>query len=269
MIMNFSKFFLLFFLVFIVSCSNNNNFDSKNDANNNPQKPELLYVEAMKEFEKQNYEAAVEKLQKIYKLYPLSNEAIQSQIMIGFSYYIRMEYEKAIFKFDQIIQRYPSHKNLDYVYYMKALSNYEQINNAQLDGAYNEIAIDNFNQVINRFPLSEYAKDSYQKIILVKSNQAAKHMSIGKFYLDEKKYTASLNRYKIVVEDYSETKFTPEALHRMVEIYFEIGLKNEAKNTAAVLGHNYPKSKWYKYSYNLLTKNKEDSSFVNRLKKIF
>ena len=94
-------------------------------------------------------------------------------------------------------------------------------------------------------------------------------MSIGKFYLDEKKYTASLNRYKIVVEDFSETKFTPEALHRMVEIYFEIGLKNEAKNTAAVLGHNYPKSKWYKYSYNLLTKNKEDSSFVDKLKKIF
>ena len=171
----------------------------------------------MTEFENNNYEVAVDKLQIISKLYPLSNEAIQSEIMIGFSYYLRMDYERAIFKFNQFIQKYPSHKNLDYVYYMKALCNYEQINNAQLDGVYNEIAIDGFNQVINRFPLSEYAKDSYQKIILIKSNQAAKHMSIGKFYLDEKKYTASLNRYKIVVEDFSETKFTAEALHRWLK----------------------------------------------------
>ncbi len=266
--MHYSKYFIVIFFNFILSCSSNN---IKSVSNNieNTEKPELLYVQAMEDFDKKNYEIAIDKLQKISKLYPLSNEAIQSQIMIGFSYYIQMDYEKAIFKFNQIIQKYPSHKNLDYVYYMRALCNYEQINNAQLDGAFNEVAINDFYQVINRFPLSEYAKDSYQKIILVKSNQAAKHMSIGKFYLEEKKYTAALNRYKIVVENFSETKFTPEALHRMVEIYSEIGMMQEAKKTASVLGYNYPKTKWYKYSYNLITNNKKDNSLIEKFKNFF
>ena len=94
-------------------------------------------------------------------------------------------------------------------------------------------------------------------------------MSIGKFYLEEKKYTAALNRYKIVVENFSETKFTPEALHRMVEIYSEIGMMQEAKKTASVLGYNYPKTKWYKYSYNLITNNKKDNSLIEKFKNFF
>ncbi len=266
--MYFLNILIISLSFFISSCSNNidNNITKKKE---NIEKPESMYLEAMKAFDLEEFDISLIKFDEITKFYPLSNESIQAQIMIGFIHYIRLDYEKAVSKFEKVIMKYPSHKSLDYVYYMKALCSYEQLNNAQLDGIYNEIAINDFNQVIKRFPLSKYAKDSRQKIILVKSNQAAKHMSIGKFYLDEKKYTAALNRYKVVVQDYSETKFTPEALHRIVEIYYEIGLKEEANNTAAVLGHNYPDTIWYKYSYNLINKNIDDKSILNSLKNIF
>ena len=106
------------------------------------------------------------------------------------------------------------------------------------------------------------------KIVLVKSNQAAKHLDIGRFYLKEK-YTVALNRFKIVVQDYSMTKFTPEALHRMVEAYYEMGMIQESIEIAAVLGHNYPDTKWYRYSYNLVKKIKNNNSILDKLTKIF
>ena len=180
-----------------------------------------------------------------------------------------MEYEESIYKFNKITKKYPSHKNLDYVYYMIAMCNYEQINHHELDGTYNDKALNAFNQVIIRFPESEYSKDSMQKIILVKSNQAAKHMEIGRFYLKEKKFTAALNRFKIVIEDYSMTKFTPEALHRMVEAYYEMGMIEESTKTASVLGHNYPNSDWYRHSYNLIKKIDEKQSFVKKITNFF
>ena len=151
---------------------------------------------------------------------------------------------------------------------MKAICSYEQITHHGLDGSYNEIALKDFNQVIKRFPESQYAKDSRQKIILVKSNQAAKHMDIGRFYLKEKKYTAALNRFKIVIEDFSMTKFTPEALHRMVEIYYFLGMNEESNKTASILGHNYPDSEWYKHSYNLIKKIKNRKSIFGKISNI-
>ena len=101
------------------------------------------------------------------------------------------------------------------------------------------------------------------------SNKASKHMMIGRFYLKERKYTAALNRFKLVVEKYSTTKFTPEALHRIVEIYFQIGLIEESTKTASILGHNYPDSKWYKYSYNLINKTEKQNSLFKKIKNIF
>ena len=263
------KFICLILLLVCISCTSTDRDTNIRSDEIILDDPENLYKIAKLTFDQQEYELARKQFSEIKKLFPLSNEAIQSEIMIAFISYIQMDYDNAILNFKKITNKYPSHKDLDYVYYMRALCSYEQLNNAQLDGINNEIAINDFNQVIKRFPLSKYAKDSRQKIILVKSNQAAKHMTIGKFYLNEKKYTAALNRYKIVIEKYSETKFTPEALHRIVEIYYEIGLKEEANNTASVLGYNYPDSKWYKYSYNLIKENKNDKSLLDSIKNIF
>ncbi len=261
-----SKIFILFFLL---SCSTNNVDNSKISNQDKIPSPESKYTEAMIMFDKKQYGQAVEIFKNIERIYPLSNEAIQSQIMQGFTDYIILDYESAIYKFDKIINKYPSLKNIDYVYYMRALSYYEQISHEGLDGKYNDLALKSLNQVIKRFPNTKYAKDSYQKIILVKSNIAAKHISIGRFYQKQKKYTAALNRYKIVVDTYQETKFVAEALYRISEIYLTLGMIEESKKTAAILGYNYPDSEWYKYIYKKHSPKSDISIFSRSIDKIF
>ena len=258
---------LLFLLItYLTGCSNN---IKTNTESVNIKKPEIMYSEALNEFESQNYDLAVEKFHEIELKFPLSKEAIQSQILVAFVEYIRLEYDLAILKLENIIKRYPSYKDIDYVYYMKAICYYEQVANPELDGKFNVLALQSFEETINYFPNSKYAKDSQQKIILLKENAAAKHMKVGIFYLNQKKYLAALKRYQKVIDEYSQSKYTPEALHRLVEIYYSLGMVEEAKKTASVLGYNYPKSKWYKYSYNILVdQNSNKSKKTNLLKKI-
>ena len=257
---------LFIILSMVISCSNEKKIENNNIAK---ETPEYLYRQAMVELDNKNYDVAQEKFKEIEYNYPLSNEAIQSQIMIAFVEYIKMNYQESIFKFNSIINRYPSHKNIDYVYYMVGLSYYEQINNEYLDGDNNVKAIENFNQVINRFPNSEYARDSEQKIIFVKENIAAKNMDIALFYLNQKKYLSALKRYQKVIDNHPTSKFVPEALYRLVEIYYALGMLEDAKKTASVIGYNYPNSQWYKFSYNLVgeknDKDNEKKSFFSKL----
>ena len=264
------KFFTYFFIILLLyNCSSNSKNQIIQDEDNS-RNPEEIYIDAMLFFENKNYTLAEQEFKILMQLYPLSSETIQAEVMSGFIFYLKMDYEMAILKFKSIIQRYPSLKNLDYVYYMIGISNYEQISNHQLDGKYNQLALSSFNQVILRFPDSEYAKDSRQKLILIKSNYAAKHLDVGRFYQKQKKYTAALNRFKIVVQDYSMTKFVPEALHRMVETYYQMGMIEESYKAASVLGYNYPDSKWYKYSYNLIKKEDNDTeTILNKIKSFF
>ena len=251
---------------FLNSCTN------KNIISNNKvisETPESLYKIAMISLQEENYDDAFLQFNNIYNKFPLSNEAIQSQLMMAFIEYVRMNYSEAIFKFNQIISRYPSHKNIDYAFYMKAISYFEQIENEALDGYNGVKALENFNQIINRFPESKYTRDSEQKIILVKENIAAKHMNIALFYYNQKKYSAAMNRYKKVIDEHSKSKFTPEALYRLVEIYYLLGMIDDANKTAAVISYNYPKSQWYKYSYNLLVKNNSEKDNHSLLNKFF
>ena len=265
----FLRFLFIGIVLFsIINCSNNTNNQSSSLNNINLESPETKYIEAMSKFDNQEFEESITIFRYIQKIYPLSDEAIQSQIMMGFIDYIRLDYDAAIIKFTKLISKYPSLKNIDYVYYMRAICYYEQISHEGLDGEYNNLALENLNQVINRFPNSSYAKDSYQKVILVKSNIAAKHMSIGRFYQKNKNYTAALNRYKLVVDDFSDSKFIPEALYRISEIYYSIGMIEESTKTAAILGHNYPNSEWYKYSYENLTKKTKDSIFSRSIDRL-
>jgi outer membrane protein assembly factor BamD len=260
--------FLIIAFTYLINCSGNSNKDKLSDQDEfSP--PEIQFTQAMLMLDNQQYELATSKFKNIERIYPLSNEAIQSQIMQGFINYILLDYDTAIFKFSRIINKYPSLKNIDYVYYMKALCFYEQISHEGLDGKYNDLALENFDQVIQRFPNSKYAKDSFQKKILVKSNIAAKHMSIARYYQKEKKFTAALNRYKIVINSFQETKFAPEALYRVSEIYLSIGMIEESEKNAAVLGYNYPQSTWYKFIYNDLTKQNNETIFSKSIGKIF
>ncbi|MDB4861093.1 outer membrane protein assembly factor BamD [Alphaproteobacteria bacterium] len=261
-------FFIFLTFIYLVNCSGNsdkNELSSQDEFN----PPKIQYTQAMLMFDNQQYEIATDKFKNIERIYPLSNEAIQSQIMQGFINYILLDYDLAIIHFSRIINKYPSLKNIDYVYYMKALCYYEQISHEGLDGKFNELALENLDQVIQRFPNSKYAKDSFQKKILVKSNIAAKHMTIARYYQKEKKYTAALNRYKIVIKSFEETKFVPEALYRVSEIYLSIGMKEESKKNASILGYNYPESKWYKFIYNDLTSQNNETIFSKSIGKIF
>ncbi len=255
-------------MLFLISCSSNKETKDTVSINSSP---EILYIEAMAIFKNNDFEGALIKFKEIESKYPLSNEAVQSQIMSGFIDYLSMEYESAIFKYNRVIQKYPSHKNIDYVFYIKAMCYFEQISHEELDSNNNMEALENFEQVILRFPESDYAKDSKLKIILVKENIAAKHMDVGRFYMKNDKYIAAMNRFKIVIEEFAQTKFTPEALFRLVEIYYKLGMIEEANKTAAVIAYNYPDSKWYQYSYNILgieKNNDETQNLFNKVKKL-
>ena len=242
--------FSLTFMLLIISCSEKESVIKEKFT----ETPEQLYAIAKLDLDKELYEEAKLKFEDINFKFPLSNEGIQSLMMIAFIEYVQLNYDEAIYKFDRIIKKYPSHKNIDYAYYMRAMCYFEQIKHESLDGKNNQEAMENFNQIINRFPESKYTRDSQQKIVFIKENIAAKHMDIALFYLNQEKYLAALNRYNIVVNEYSQSKFTPEALYREVEIYYTLGMIEDAKKTSAVIGYNYPKSKWYKYSYRLLKK---------------
>ena len=266
MILRYVFAFLTF--VYLINCSGDINKDKLSDQIEfSP--PEIQFTQAMLFFDNQQYEQATNEFNNIERIYPLSNEAIQSQIMQGFINYILLDYDTAIFQFSRIINKYPSLKNIDYVYYMKALCFYEQISHEDLDGRFNELALENLNQVIQRFPNSKYAKDSFQKKILVKSNIAAKHMSIARFYQKEKKYTAALNRYKVVINSFQETKFAPEALYRVSEIYLSLGMREKSEKNASILGYNYPQSTWYKFIYDDLTDKNNETIFSKSIGKIF
>ena len=254
----------LTFMLPIISCSEKEDIINKELT----ETPEQLYAIAKLDLDKELYEEAKLKFENINFKFPLSNEGIQSLLMIAFIEYAQLNYDEAIYKFDRVIKKYPSHKNIDYAYYMRAMCYFEQIKHESLDGTNNQEALESFNQIINRFPESKYARDSQQKIIFVKENIAAKHMDIALFYLNQKKYLAALNRYNIVINEYSQSKFTPEALYREVEIYYTLGMMDDAKKTSAVIGYNYPKSKWYKYSYRLLKKTDNKNNKKSLLNKI-
>ena len=261
---------ILFFLIllisnFVLSCSPK----SENKivkTNNNPTE---LYILAKQNLDAKKLIEATKQFDEIIYFFPLSNEAIQSQIMLGFIDYINMDYDEAIYKFNMLIKTYPSHKNIDYVYYMIAICFYEQINHESLDGTKNLEALKKFQQLNNRFPNSEYIQDSNQKIMIIKENIAAKHMNIGLYYLSDNKYMAAMNRFNIVINEHSKSKFTPEALYRLVEIYYKLGLVEDSKKTTAVIAYNYPKSIWYKNAYDLINKDNKKENFMNKIFNIF
>ena len=261
------KIFLYITLIniIILSCSSNDKA-SKNKAIDQSSKE--LYQIAMIDLDQENFEQATLKFKEIIYKYPLSNEGVQSEIMLGFIDYISLNYDEAIYKFNRIIKIYPSHKNIDYVYYMRAVSYFEQISGENFDGKSNMEAKKNFQELMNRFPESEYSKDSRQKLIFINENIAAKDMEVAIFYLKQKQYLAALGRYNKVIEKYPKSKFIPEALYRLVEIYTILGMEEEAEKVASVIVYNYPKSIWYEESYNLINEEYYKKNKVTLRKKI-
>lgn len=213
---------------------------------------EVLYNNALDALVAEDYKAAAAGFDLVERQYPYSVWATKAEIMAIFSYYMTNDYDLAIGAAERFIRLHPGSKDAPYAHYMIAISNYEQIADVERDQARTEEALTKLQEVIQRYPRSAYAQDAQAKLALTKGHLAGKEMAVGRYYLERGHYVAAINRFRNVVKNYQTTSQTPEALHRLVEAYLSLGVKDEAQATAAVLGHNFPRSQWYRDSYALL-----------------
>lgn len=213
---------------------------------------EELYNDAMDQLQAENYEQAIQAFEEVDRQHPYSVWATKAQLMSAYTNYLGDQYDEAIIALDRFIDLHPGNRDIAYAYYLRAISYYEQIVDVQRDQRVTQLALDSLQQVVQRFPNSEYARDASLKIDLTRDHLAGKEMAIGRYYLDREEHLAAINRFKTVIEQFQTTTHVPEALHRLVESYLALGITQEAQMAAAVLGHNFPGSDWYQDSYGLL-----------------
>ncbi len=214
---------------------------------------EVLYGNAMDAMYSDELSEAARLFDEVERQHPYSTWAAKAQLMSAFAYYQGNRYDEAINALDRFIQLHPGNKDIAYAYYLRAVSYYEQISDVGRDQKMTGLALETLEEVVRRFPASRYARDATLKADLARDHLAGKHMTVGRYYLDQGEYLAAINRFRLVIQDYQTTTHVPEALHRLVEAYLALGVTDEAQATAAVLGYNYPGSLWYADSYVLLT----------------
>ncbi len=210
---------------------------------------ETMYNHGIDALNARRFSTADDQFAAIEQNYPFSSWAVNAQLMSGYSRYLQNKYTEAIGTLDRFIQLHPAHRDIAYAYYLRSLSYYEQIGDIQRDQKGTEQAMSALREVVTRFPDSAYAQDAKLKIDLCVDHLAGKEMEIGRFYQKRHLYEAALGRFQRVVDDFQTTNHVPEALARLTEIYLALGLKEQAKKTAAVLGYNYPGSDWYESTY--------------------
>jgi outer membrane protein assembly factor BamD len=213
---------------------------------------EQLYNNGIDALHDKRYATATTQFEVLQQNYPYSNWAANAQLMEAYTQYLQNKYTEAIGSLDRFIQLHPAHRDIAYAYYLRALSYYEQIGDIQRDQAGTQQAMTALQEVVTRFPDSAYARDARLKIDLCRDHLAGKEMEIGRWYQQQNLNTAAIGRFQRVVDDYQTTNHVPEALSRLTEIYLQLGMKDEARRTAAVLGYNYPGNSWYRDSYNQL-----------------
>lgn len=214
--------------------------------------PEQLYGDGMKLLRSGSYTDSIKYFERISQEYPYSQLAGNAQLMESYAYYKKTKFEYAVAALDDYISLFPGEKNVEYAYYLKAICYYDQIVSVALDQEITEKAKEAFEELINRFPDSQYSRDARLKLNLVLDHLAGKEMEIGRFYLKKGEIISAINRFKKVVDVFQTTTHIEEALYRLSACYYSLGVKTEAQKYAAVLGDNYPESKWYKYAYEFL-----------------
>ena len=211
--------------------------------------PEDLYSHGVDALNARRYATAVTQFDAIEQNFPYSSWAAKAQLMHGYAEYLQNHYTEAIGSLDRYVQLHPASADTAYAYYLRSLCYYEQIEDVQRDQKGTEQAMAALQDVVNRFPDTPYARDDRLKIDLCRDHLAGKEMVIGRWYEGQRLYGAAINRYQRVIQLYQTTNHTPEAMQRMVEVYLKLGMVGQAKNTAAVLGYNYPGSRWYQDAY--------------------
>lgn len=212
-----------------------------------------LYNDAMNSVAQQNWEKASKSFDEVDRQHPYSVWATKAQLMAAYALYQDNKYDQSIVAADRFIQLHPGNRDVAYAYYLKALDYYVQIADVGRDQAVTQQALAALGEVVRRFPDSRYGRDAALKMQLASDHLAGKDMEIGRFYEKQRYYLAAINRFRRVVDVYQTTTHIPEALERLTECYMALGLRQEAEKTAAVLGYNYPGSKWYDRAYALIT----------------
>ncbi len=270
-------FSYLIFIVLIFSCSKKEEKVTVLKEQNLETQMIEIYNQAMEEFEKGDVIYAGKKFSEAELLYPQSIWAPRAVLMSAYGYYSQGYYSDAINDLERFLIKYKNHKQTDYAYYLMALCHYDQIVDEKKD--LNEILQSKkyFEILIQNYPNTEYAVDSKFKLELIIEIIASKEMYLAKYYLEREKWIPAINRYKIVVNDYDTTIYVEEALHRLVELHYKIGLIDEAEKYATLLGYNYKSSRWYEATYKLLNKNykrkirnkSKSESILKRFKNLF
>ncbi len=260
---------ILLIFLFSFSCSKEKPVSIPYDEN----KAMEVYLEAVEAMNNGDYFFASKKFSEAENILPAVEQSAKAALMSSYCLYIINFHEEASENLERYISRYPADKNISYAYYLLAISSYERILDEKKDITPLLETKKKINEFLIKYPDTEYALDLKFKMDLINNQLAAKELYIAKYYIKTQKWIPAINRLKNIVNDYSETIFIEEALHRLVEVYYTLGLKEEAKSTAILLGYNYNSSRWYEESYKILNKeykiqkiedNKTDKGLIKR-----
>jgi outer membrane protein assembly factor BamD len=225
---------------------------SKPEPEGPANKVEVTYSQAISALHAKQYKTAAEGFDRLQRDHPYSAWATQAQIMEAYALYMQGKYEEAIEACQEFQSLHPRHEHADYMLYLNGIAHYEQITDVSRDQEQTAKTEQAFLELIAKYPDTAYARDARFKMDLINDHLAGKEMTIGRFYHQQHNWIAAIGRFQYVIEHYQTTIHTPEALFRLVECFYALGVRDEAKKYAAVLGHNYPNSKWYHRAYALL-----------------
>ena len=257
-----TNFSLLIIFIIIIACSKKEEqITTVNKKSLDDQMIEV-YNQAMKEFQKGDVIYAGKKFNEAELLYPQSIWAPRAVLMSAYGFYSQGYYRDAINDLERFLIKYKFHPQTDYAYYLLALCHYDQIVDERKD--FNEILLAKkyFELIIKDYPNTDYSLDSQFKLELIIEIMASKEMYLARYYIDREKWIPAINRFKKVVNDYDTTIYIEEALYRLVELHYKLGLTNEAEKYARLLGYNYESSEWYEASYKILNKNHNNSKKI-------
>ena len=266
---NYLKYILIIFILVLTSCKNEKKEVSVIEETSIDLQMIQAYNEGLKNLELGDAIVAAKKFNEAEILFPQSKWAPRASLMSAYSYYSQEYFSNAIGELERFLETYPSHERVGYAYYLLGICYYDQIVDEKRDLKVIEDAKKNFEKVIKDYPKSDFALDSEYKLELIEEILASKEMYLARYYIEREKWIPAINRYKKVLENYERTIFIEEALHRLVELHYKIGMIDESKKYASLLGYNYQSSKWYQESYKIFNKNYNKKIKVKKRKKKF
>ena len=267
--MQFRKIIIISFFLILVSCSGNNQKISENINQKNDLETEMIkaYNEGVEALNSGDASYAAKKFNEAELLFPQSKWAPKASLMAAYAYWAQEDYSNSINELERFIKLYSDNQNLDYAYYLLAICYYDSIEDEKKDLKYLLDSKKYFQIVLDKFPNTDFSLDAKYKLDLINDFMAAKELYIARHYMKKQKWIAAINRLKNILNDYDTTIYIEEVLHRLVEVHYIIGLENEAKKYAKMLGYNYKTSRWYEESYRIFNKDYENINKTKQNKK--